>query len=70
MATKKDMRREELSTRSPLPLPLPLLHKMTNFTSHNAVVPYTETPSDKENNDFQGTISSTLPMAAVSPVHT
>ncbi|KAM0696320.1 hypothetical protein Q7P36_003566 [Cladosporium allicinum] len=41
MATKKDMRREEL------------------------IVPYTESPSDKETNDFQGTISSTLPMAAI-----
>lgn len=29
------------------------------------VVPYTESPQDKETNDFQGTISSTLPMAAV-----
>jgi hypothetical protein len=28
-------------------------------------VPYTEGPQDKETNDFQGTISSTLPMAAV-----
>ena len=29
------------------------------------IVPYTEGPQDKENNDFQGTISSTLPLAAI-----
>ncbi|KAL1583383.1 hypothetical protein WHR41_08031 [Cladosporium halotolerans] len=41
MASKKDMRREEL------------------------IVPYTEPPTDKDASDFQGTISSTLPMAAI-----
>lgn len=63
MATKKDMRREELSTQT---LAVVILPKDSLQLTSPPVVPYTESPADKENNDFQGTISSTLPMAAVS----
>ena len=67
MATKKDMRRAELSTHDPFDLHA--LHLQNKQLTIHTVVPYTEGPQDKENNDFQGTISSTLPMAAVSLPH-
>ena len=57
------MRRAELSTHDPIDLHTLLLQNKHLTTE--LVVPYTEGPQDKENNDFQGTISSTLPMAAV-----
>jgi len=61
MATKKDMRRAELS----MPIFTPSSPKKDTQLTNSPVVPYTEGPQDKETNDFQGTISSTLPMAAV-----
>ncbi|RMZ10162.1 hypothetical protein D0860_03958 [Hortaea werneckii] len=58
MASKgqlKDMRRDDLSKQPP---PLTLNDRSTSF------VPYAEPEKDKESNDMQSTMASTLPMAA------
>lgn len=59
MATKRDMRREELSMRS-------LWTLLLVFTDRSAVIPYVDPPKDKTDTDITSTMSSTLPMAAVS----
>lgn len=72
----KDMRRDDLSTS----LSTFLWRESCRFSAnpdkdtvadtasraHRTVVPYTEPEKEKESNDVQSTMASTLPMAAVS----
>lgn len=59
--SKKDMRREDLSTCHPAS------QYVKAHTNPTSVIPYTEPPKSKDDADFQGTLASTLPMAAVCP---
>ncbi|KAK1090196.1 hypothetical protein LTR48_008772, partial [Friedmanniomyces endolithicus] len=56
MATRKDMRREELSTPYPRPTVAPHGDQSSDsgWTDHRIVVPYTEPEQQKDTNDVQG----------------
>ena len=60
MASKKDMRREDLSKSFPFDYFSSVLR--SNFT---AVIPYRE-PSAEKPDDIANTMATTLPMVAVS----
>ena len=59
MASKKDMRREDLSKIYLIVFSFPLVTKFA------AVIPYKEPPAEKSD-DVANTMATTLPMVAVS----
>ena len=62
MATKRDMRRPDLSESMDAPRAAPPPRHLANATS--TVIPYQE-PKVKDNSEFSSTLSSTLPMAVM-----
>jgi hypothetical protein len=59
MSAKKDMRRADLGKHDGI-------GSLEVSANHLQVIPYVE-PKDDQKSDFSSTITSTMPMAAVSP---